>query len=126
MYKICSLHQTHQDANPQDSRSPFIFLAISLLISKRCIDIHPFFAGVTADIGAGWTWDFWQQHDVVLTQGGTQKNVIAETGWPSGGGTDCGEAATCTNGSVAGIDEMNTFMGDFICQSLTNGTNFFW
>lgn len=102
------------------------FHHILVLIANFEIDIHPFFAGVTADVGAGWTWDFWQQHDTILTKGGPQQNVIAETGWPSGGGTDCGEATTCTTGSVAGIDEMNTFMGDFICQSLTNGTNYFW
>ena len=91
-------------------------------------NIHPFFAGVVADVAAGWTWDFWQQHDTNLAKDKT-KNVISETGWPSGGGTDCGtDATTCTpgQGSVAGIDEMNTFMNDFICQSLANGTNYFW
>ena len=89
-------------------------------------NIHPFFAGVSADTAAGWTWDFWQQHDTVLTKGTSQQNVISETGWPSDGGTDCGQATTCTQGSVAGITEMNTFMNDFVCQSLANNTNFFW
>ena len=89
-------------------------------------NIHPFFAGVAADVASAWTWNFWQTHDTTLTAGTTQKNVISEVGWPSGGGTDCGGANTCTNGSVAGIDEMNTFMGDFVCQSLANGTNYFW
>ena len=88
-------------------------------------NIHPFFAGVTVDAAAGWTWDFWQQHDTILTKG-AQKNVISETGWPSDGGTDCGEATTCSQGSVAGVSEMNKFMGDFVCQSLANGTNYFW
>ena len=91
-------------------------------------NVHPFFAGTIAEAAAGWTWDFWQGHDVILTKGTTKKNVIAETGWPSTGGNDCG-AVNCTSdteGSIAGINEMNTFMGDFICQSLTNGTEFFW
>lgn len=92
-------------------------------------NIHPFFAGVTAEEAAGWTWDFWQGHDVIVTQGMTGKShVISEVGWPSAGGNDCG-AATCTSdtqGSIAGIDEMNTFMDTFICQALTNGTDFFW
>ncbi|KAF6239581.1 hypothetical protein HO173_002125 [Letharia columbiana] len=89
-------------------------------------NIHPFFAGVAAEIAAGWTWDFWQDFDTVLTNGTTKQNVISETGWPSGGGTDCGEASTCVNGSVAGIDGMNTYMDTFVCQSLTNKTNYFW
>lgn len=89
-------------------------------------NIHPFFAGVAAEIAAGWTWDFWQDFDTVLTNGTTKQNVISETGWPSGGGTDCGEASTCVNGSLAGIDGMNTYMDTFVCQSLTNKTNYFW
>jgi len=88
-------------------------------------NIHPFFAGVTAEEGAGWTWDFWQQHDSTFKTNKT-KNIISETGWPSQGGTDCGGATTCTNGSVAGITELNTFMGDWVCQSLSNGTDYFW
>lgn len=93
-------------------------------------NIHPFFAGVTAEAAAGWTWQFWQWNDVVVTQGMTgKKHVISEVGWPSGGGNDCGTTAKCTSdtqGSVAGIDEMNTFMGDWVCQSLENGTDYFW
>ena len=89
-------------------------------------NIHPFFAGVTVEQAAGWTWNFWQQFDTVLTKGTTKQNVISETGWPSGGGTDCGEAESCVNGSVAGIDEMNQYMDTFVCQSLTNKTNYFW
>lgn len=91
-------------------------------------NIHPFFAGVAAADAAAWTWTFWQQHDVVLTQGSTKKNLISETGWPSAGGNDCG-AANCTNpteGSVAGIAQMNTFMETFVCQALANGTEYFW
>ena len=91
-------------------------------------NIHPFFAGVPVEQASGWTWDFWQSHDTVLVQD-KSKNIISETGWPSGGGTDCGtDATTCPqgSGSISGIDGMNTFMGDFVCQSLANGTNYFW
>ena len=88
-------------------------------------NIHPFFAGVTADVAASWTWNFWQTHDTAFTTDAS-KNVISETGWPSQGGTDCGGADTCTDGAVAGIDEMNKFMDTWVCQALANSTNYFW
>lgn len=88
-------------------------------------NIHPFFAGVTANVASAWTWDFWQSHDVIL-KSDASKNIISETGWPSAGGTDCGSADSCTDGSVAGITEMNAFMDDWVCGGLTNGTNYFW
>lgn len=88
-------------------------------------NIHPFFAGVTAEEAASWTYSFWTGHDTILKTD-ISKNIISETGWPSAGGTDCGGATTCTQGSVAGIDEMNTFMDGWVCDALSNGTNYFW
>lgn len=42
-------------------------------------NIHPFFGGVEADQAAAWTYDFWQQTDVPVTQGMTgKKHVISE------------------------------------------------
>lgn len=94
-------------------------------------NVHPFFAGVNVDVAAAWTWDFWQTKDVILTQGTNKKNIISEVGWPSAGGRDCGpsnctDAIAVDKSSVAGIDEMNKFMSDFVCQSLANGTEYFW
>ena len=92
-------------------------------------NIHPFFGGVAVADAAAWTWSFWQTHVVDLTMGTAKKNLISETGWPSAGGNDCGVDATCTSdtqGSIAGVDEMNTFMDTFVCQALTNGTAYFW
>jgi exo-beta-1,3-glucanase (GH17 family) len=95
-------------------------------------NIHPFFAGVTAEEAAGWTWSFWQNKDVVLTTGASTgkdtKQIISEVGWPSEGGNSCG-ARSCvgdTEGSVAGIEEMNTFMESWVCESLRNQTMYFW
>lgn len=92
-------------------------------------NVHPFFAGVNVDVAAAWTWSFWQNHDVSLTEGTAKKQVISEVGWPSDGGKDCGESPVCnsdTPGSVASIDNMNTFMSDWVCQALANGTDYFW
>jgi exo-beta-1,3-glucanase (GH17 family) len=94
-------------------------------------NIHPFFAGVTATVAAGWTWDFWQTHDVTLTESLPDvKQLISETGWPSDGGEDCGgSTGDCTagqSGSIASVDGMNTFMSDWVCQALSNGTEYFW
>lgn len=92
-------------------------------------NVHPFFAGVSVDLAASWTWDFWNNHNLVLTKGTDKKQIISEVGWPSGGGNDCGDGGNCPNdsaGSVAGIDEMNQFMSDWVCQALDNGTDYFW
>jgi exo-beta-1,3-glucanase (GH17 family) len=103
-----------------------LVLAVDAVMSN----IHPFFAGVPVDEAAGWTWSFWQNKDAPLTAGTDKPQIISETGWPSGGGNDCGtlttECASPTSGSVAGIKEMNVFMNDFVCQAMENGTDYFW
>ncbi|KAF1970612.1 glycoside hydrolase [Bimuria novae-zelandiae CBS 107.79] len=92
-------------------------------------NVHPFFAGVEVDKAAGWTYDFWSTHDVALTANNASiKQIIAEVGWPTGGGNDCG-SATCTSdtqGSIAGVNELNQFMEDWVCPSMKNGTEYFW
>jgi exo-beta-1,3-glucanase (GH17 family) len=99
-------------------------------------NVHPFFAGVTPEVAPGWTWDFWQNHDVGFKTAASSEgkgwpgSIVAEVGWPSDGGTDCGgtdgSCAGGEEGAVAGIDELNQFMDGWVCQSLTNGTTFFW
>ncbi|OQO06916.1 hypothetical protein B0A48_07482 [Cryoendolithus antarcticus] len=99
-------------------------------------NVHPFFAGLTPDVAPGWTWEFWQTHDAQLRTASATgaatwpKSIISEVGWPSEGGNDCGNASgTCpsdTAGAVASIENLNAFMDGFVCQSLANGTTFFW
>ncbi|KAF7560443.1 hypothetical protein G7046_g3699 [Stylonectria norvegica] len=89
-------------------------------------NIHPFFAGVVAEDAADWTYNFWDTQNKQFWKSDKQKNIISETGWPTSGGKSCGSATTCTTGSVAGIDELNTFMEGWVCDALTNGTNYFW
>jgi len=97
---------------------------------------HPFFAGVTADVAAAWTWNFWQQVDVAIAPeptdaaaGSIPRNIISEVGWPSAGGNHCGTGSACTSptdGSVASVSEMNTFMSNWVCQANANNTMYFW
>ncbi|KAI0376765.1 glycoside hydrolase family 17 protein [Hypomontagnella monticulosa] len=91
-------------------------------------NIHPFFAGVNAKDAASWTWTFWQNKANSFFKADKEKNVISEIGWPTKGGTNCGSSSQtdCPNGSVAGIDELNTLMENWVCQALENGTNYFW
>lgn len=89
-------------------------------------NIHPFFAGKEASEAASWTMWFWETRNKQFWKADKKKNIISETGWPTKGGRNCGGATTCEVGSVAGIDELNTFMADWVCQALTNGTNYFW
>ena len=110
------------------SNNPGLASYVDVVMSN----IHPFFGGIAVGEAASWSWTFWQTHDGPLTAGTTKKQVISEIGWPSEGGQRCtvnGIKSTCsskTSGSVAGIDEMNTFMNDFVCQALNNGTDYFW
>jgi exo-beta-1,3-glucanase (GH17 family) len=92
-------------------------------------NIHPFFAGEPAKSGAGWTYTFWNNQAGSFFKSDKSKNIIAETGWPTGGGTNCGVGDTrtsCPDKSVAGIDELNSFMEGWVCPALANGTNYFW
>ncbi|KAK3719909.1 hypothetical protein LTR37_004032 [Vermiconidia calcicola] len=95
-------------------------------------NVHPFFAGKRPGAAPDWTLDFWQTHNVILkdsTNGPWPANIISETGWPSEGGNSCGTGAKCptkTEGSVAGIDELNEFMDGWVCPRLAAGTTYFW
>ncbi|MBE3047334.1 hypothetical protein IMZ48_33400 [Candidatus Bathyarchaeota archaeon] len=92
-------------------------------------NIHPFFAGVSAKKSASWTWSFWEGTNGPLWKDDKDKNIIAEIGWPTSGGTNCGDGTSSDcdgDGSVASIDGVNELLEDWVCDALTNGTNYFW
>lgn len=89
-------------------------------------NIHPFFAGVDAKEAAAWTYSFWQNQNSQFFKSDKKKNIIAEVGWPTGGGTNCGGATSCTGGSVAGVEGLNQLLEDWVCPAIKNGTEYFW
>ncbi|CAK7234299.1 hypothetical protein SBRCBS47491_008901 [Sporothrix bragantina] len=92
-------------------------------------NIHPFFGGVNAKDAASWTWNFWETNNGQFFKSDKSKNIISETGWPSQGGTDCGSGSTetsCPDHAVAGISQINSFLSTWVCDALTNGTEYFW
>lgn len=91
-------------------------------------NIHPFFAGEPASTAADWTMYFWGNKTSTFLKSDASMNIIAETGWPSQGGMACGNEfeTDCPDRSVAGIDEMNVFMEDWVCRALEDGTEYFW
>lgn len=91
-------------------------------------NIHPFFGGINEKEAASWTWSFWQNHNTGFMKTDAKDNVISEIGWPSQGGMDCGSdtVTDCPDQSVAGISGMNQLLEDWVCDALTNGTNYFW
>lgn len=89
--------------------------------------IRPFETGLPVEEAASWMNWFWKSHGVFLSE--SKKQVMSEVGWPSSGGKECESGTKCPSkegDSVAGVDEMNQFMSDWICQALENGTDFFW
>lgn len=80
-----------------------------------------------ASEAASWTWSFWENHNQQYWKNETERNIIAEIGWPSDGGTACGDGSTsCSQGAVANVSGINQLLEDWVCQALENGTNYFW
>lgn len=91
-------------------------------------NIHPFFGGINANDAADWTYSFWEGHNGAFFKSDKSRNIISETGWPSQGGTNCGVdgVTDCPKASVAGVQQLNRFMDDWVCTALSNGTEYFW
>ncbi|KAK3896870.1 glycoside hydrolase, partial [Staphylotrichum tortipilum] len=91
-------------------------------------NIHPFFAGTKVADAADWTMYFWGNKTSTFLKKDNGMNIISETGWPSQGGTSCGNAweTDCPQKAVAGVEEMNVFMKDWLCRALDSGQEYFW
>ncbi|KAJ3828184.1 glycoside hydrolase family 17 protein [Lentinula raphanica] len=70
-------------------------------------NVHPWFANVSIDAAAGWTWDFFEGTDVALAQSLSNKPdmSIAET---------------------ASEANLQKFIDTFVCQANANGTEYFF
>ncbi|KPV74362.1 glycoside hydrolase family 17 protein [Rhodotorula graminis WP1] len=88
-------------------------------------NVHPWFGGLAIDQAAGWTWDFFEQNDVVLAEAASNKPTayIAETGWPTQSMTP--ENATL-GAAVAGVGELQTFLDTYPCQANANQSYYFY
>lgn len=56
-----------------------------ILTRFQMSNVHPWFANQSIDAAAGWTWDFFQQNNVLTAQAlpNNPTMYIAETGWPT-------------------------------------------
>ncbi|KAJ3712979.1 glycoside hydrolase superfamily [Lentinula guzmanii] len=102
-------------------------------------NVHPWFANVSIEQAAGWTWNFFETIDVALAKSlsNDPEMSIAETGWPTNS-TDAGNesngpsTASETNlqarGSIiyTALPSPNTFLNTFVCQANANGTEYFF
>ncbi|GAA5825091.1 hypothetical protein JCM11251_006095 [Rhodosporidiobolus azoricus] len=88
-------------------------------------NVHPWFGGVPIDEAAGWTWDFFEQNDVVISEAAPNKpqTYIAETGWPTGSMTT---ADATLDAAVAGVKQLQTFLDTYPCQANKNESYYFY
>lgn len=88
-------------------------------------NVHPWFANVSIEQAAGWTYEFFQTQNVEVAQSLSNKPqmFIAETGWPS----NSSDAGNESNGpSNASATNLQYFLDTFVCASNTNGTGYFY
>jgi len=86
---------------------------------------HPWFANVSIDQAAGWTYEFFEQTNVQPAAALTNKPTmyIAETGWPS----NSSDQGNMSNGpSTASIANLQEFLNTYVCQANTNNTGYFY
>ncbi|KAK0480116.1 glycoside hydrolase family 17 protein [Armillaria novae-zelandiae] len=148
-------------ANINDTRSMLSDLGVSLPVGNAdagsyfndlvleqvdygMANVHPWFANVSVDQSAGWTWEFFETNDVQLAQGlsNTPEMYVAETGWPTKSSDTADESNGPSTASVANLQVgeifdhavdfdsptlgLQTFLDTYICEANTNGTKYFF
>lgn len=88
-------------------------------------NVHPWFANVSEQDSAGWTYQFFKDTNVdpANALSNKPKMYIAETGWPTKSSDVAKESNGPGHATMAGLQ---TFLDTFICQANTNGTGYFF
>ncbi|KAG9290444.1 hypothetical protein G9A89_007175 [Geosiphon pyriformis] len=81
-------------------------------------NVHPYFAGISAEAGTNWTITFFEQNDSYFADKQKKPSVIAEVGWPTEG--------LSNKKAVASIENLNTFLNRFICFANEKKYKYFW
>lgn len=92
-------------------------------------NVHPWFGALPINQAAQWTWEYFEENDVVYAKQATNppEMYIAETGWPTqsmwANTTQDGAGSPQGDASVANLQ---TFLDTYVCQANTNGTKYFY
>jgi len=81
-------------------------------------NVHPYFAGVTAQQGTNWTFQFFEGNDVINVVKQNKTAVMSEVGWPSAGASN--------QGAVASLPNEQIFVNQFICAANAKGYKYYY
>ncbi|KAG7089332.1 hypothetical protein E1B28_011027 [Marasmius oreades] len=88
-------------------------------------NVHPWFANVTVETAADWTFQFFQDNNVnpAAQLSNKPQMSIAETGWP----TKSSDEGNKSNGaSLASTENLQKFIDTFVCRANQNGVQYFF
>jgi exo-beta-1,3-glucanase (GH17 family) len=81
-------------------------------------NVHPYFAGVTAQQGTNWTFQFFEENDVIYAVKQNKTAVMSEVGWPSAGDSK--------QGAVASLPNEQIFISQFLCAANAKGYKYYY
>ncbi|KAK9687109.1 hypothetical protein K7432_014907 [Basidiobolus ranarum] len=80
-------------------------------------NIHPYFAGVAAENGANWTFEYLED-SVKVNAKSNQDVIISEVGWPTEGKAEMA--------AVASVANQQRLMDDFVCEANRRKIKYYW